>query len=201
MLSQVAIALFLLSLVGSGSPNVEAGDAADQGPAPARTVLVVAKIKEEEKRRSLEQKGRMELKEKGVEATLGSDVMTETDFASEDTIRQKVESLGVDGVLGFVVLGIDESVKTSSAHLNIGVGGYGGGGLGVFVGGSVPIGGQTKVIRTVHVRARFFARPFASPAWEKVYSERLEADTTRLTEKLAYDAVKNLKKKKLIPAK
>ena len=46
-----------------------------------------------------------------------------------------------------------------------------------------------------------FARPFAAPAWEKVYNKKLEADTTALTEFLARDSVSALKKKKLIPAK
>jgi hypothetical protein len=130
--------------------------------------------------------------------------MTEADFASEDTIRSKVESLGVDGVLGFVVLGIDETVKTSSASVSVGVGvgGYGyGGGMGMMVGASVPIGGQTTVVRTVHLRARFFSRPFAGPAWEKLYNSKLESDTTYLTRYLANDSVSTLKKKKLIPAK
>jgi hypothetical protein len=197
----IAIALLLLPSVGAGSPSAAADAAAVEKPAPARKVLVVAKIKEESKRRALEQAASAELKERGVETMLGSDVMTEDDFASEDTIRKKVESLGVDGVLGYVVLGIDESVKTSSAHLSIGVGGYGGGGLGMFVGGSIPIGGSSKLVRTVHLRARFFARPFAGPAWEKVFNEKLQDDTTGLTQQVAYESVKLLKKKKLIPAK
>jgi hypothetical protein len=52
----------------------------------------------------------------------------------------------------------------------------------------------------VHVRARYFTRPFAGPAWEKVYSEKLEADTAKLVEDLAKDSIKALKKKKFIPA-
>src|SRR5262245_21446263 len=140
MFSLVAIALLLLSPIGAGSATA-AAEGAGESPAPARKVLVVAKIKEEAKRRALEEEARVELKERGVEGILGSDVMTEADFASEDTIRKKVESLGVDGVLGFVVLGIEEKQKTSSVHLGVSVGGYTGNGLGVFVGGSVPIGG------------------------------------------------------------
>jgi len=69
------------------------------------------------------------------------------------------------------------------------------------VGGSVPLGSSSKIVRKVRVRARYFARPFAGPAWEKVYYESLTEDTTRLTQFLAYDSVKTLKKKKLIPAK
>ena len=204
------IAFASLLLTGVAAAAVEIGAAGAEGgspapaPAPAHKVLVVAKIKEESKRRALEEQTRIELKKRGVETLLGSDVMTEPDFASEDTIRSKVESLGVDGVLGFVVLGIDEKVKTSSATVSVGVGvgGYGGGGgMGMFIGGSVPIGGQTTVVRTVHLRARFFARPFAGPVWEKLYDSKLEADTTYLTQHLAYDSVKALKKNKLVPAK
>ena len=198
----IAFASFLLCCcVGAATAVTAAEKAEGQGPAPARKVLVVAKIREEAKRRALEEEARIELQKKGVETILGSDVMTEADFASEDTIRKKVESLGVDGVLGFVVLGIDEKQKTSSATLSVGVGGYGGGGFGMFVGGSVPIGGSTTIVRTVHLRSRFWARPFEGPAWEKVYDEKLEADTTRLTQYIAYDSVKTLKKKKLVPAK
>jgi opacity protein-like surface antigen len=198
---RIAFASFLLACAGAGAAMTAAVKAKGQGPAPARKVLVVAKIREEAKRRALEEEARIELQKKGVETILGSDVMTEADFASEDTIRKKVESLGVDGVLGFVVLGIDEKQKTSSATLSVGVGGYGGGGFGMFVGGSVPIGGTTTIVRTVHLRSRFWARPFEAPAWEKLYDEKLEADTTRLTQYLAYDSVKTLKKKKLVPAK
>ena len=109
----VALALVLGVVAGMGHAG---SAAAPEGPgeaaAPARKVLVVAKIREETKRRNLEEEARIELQKRGVETILGSDVMVESDFASEDTIRKKVESLGVDGVLGFVVLGIDEKVKT-----------------------------------------------------------------------------------------
>lgn len=172
--------------------------------APARKVLVVAKIKEETKRRALEEEARVELQKRGVETILGSDVMAEADFASEDTIRAKVESLGVDGVLAYVPLAVDESVKTSSVSvgIGIGVGGYGShGGMGMMVGGSVPLSSSSKIVRKVRVRSRFFARPFEGFAWEKVYYEPLNEDTTRLMQTLAYDTVKTLKKKKLIPGK
>ena len=200
----IAMAMLLLASPGTGageSTPAAGGNAAGEAAPPARKVLVVARVKQEDRRRHLEEQARTELKERGVEAVLGSDVMTEADFESEETIRKKVESLGVDGVLGFVVLRVDESVKQSSMSLSVGVGGYGGGGLGVFVGGTVPLGGTTKVVHNVQVRARYFARPFAGPAWEKIYKEKVYEDTTPITERLAYDSVKSLKKKKLIPAK
>lgn len=199
-LIRVAVALLLTASAGARTADAAAESAANEGPAPARKVLVVAKIKEESNRRYLEGQARDELKDRGVEAVLGSDVMTEADFASEDAVRKKVESLGVDGVLGYVVLGVEESVKTSSATLSVGVGGYGGGGFGMFVGGSVPLGSQQTIVRKVQLRARFFARPFAGPAWEKIYNKKLEDDTTYLTQYLAHDSVTALKKK-LIPAK
>jgi hypothetical protein len=200
----IAMAMLLLAPVGTGageSTPAPAGSPAGEAAAPARKVLVVARVRQEDRRRHLEEETRTELQARGVEAMLGSDVMTEADFVSEETIRKKVESLGVDGVLGFVVLSVEESVKHSSASLSVGVGGYGGGGLGVFVGGTVPLGGGPKVVRKVQVRARYFARPFASPAWEKIYKENVYEDTTRITDLLAHDSVKSLKKKKLIPAK
>ena len=199
MLFRGAMALLVtatLSLAGA-APE----DAAEAKPSPARKVLVVAKIQEEAKRRSLEQAASAELKKRGVETILGAEVMSEADFVSEEAIRKKVESLGVDGVIGYLPLGIDESVKTSSAHLSVGFGGYGGGGLGMFVGGSVPIGGSTTVVRKVRLRARYFARPFDVPAWEKFYNEKLNDDTSSLVKYLAQDSVTALKKKKLIPAK
>jgi len=201
-LAVVTLALVLTAPWSAGgrlSAADKEGAAAE--PAPAKKILVVAKIQEEVKRRQLEGAAQQELKEKGVETILGSDVMVEADFASVDTIRAKVESLGVDGVLGYVVLGVDETVKTSHVSLGIGVGGYTGGGMSVFVGGSVPIGGGSKVVRKVRLRGRYFARPFQDPAWEKVFNETLSDDTTRLTQQVAYESVKALKKKKLIPAK
>ena len=193
-------ALFGLALTFALSALVAASAQSTDSPAPARKVLVVAKVKEEAKRRSLEEAAAAQLKKRGVEATLGSDVLTEADFASEDSIRKKVESLGVDGVIGYVPLGVDESVKTSSAHFSIGIGG-GGGGMGMFVGASAPISSSTTVIRKVRLRARYFARPFQAPAWEKVYYEKLEEDTTSLVKSVASDTVTALKKKKFIPAK
>jgi len=198
-LFRIAIASLLLTgLAGSA----RAGEKADEtAPPPARKVLVIARIREEAKRRALEEEARIELKKRSVETVLSADVMTEEDFASDESIRRKVESLGVDGVLGFVPLKVDETQKTSSASLSIGIGGYGGNGFGMMVGGTVPLGAKTTIIRTVHLRARFWAKPFSGPAWENVYTEKLEADTTRLTQSVAYDSVKTLKKKKLIPAK
>jgi hypothetical protein len=194
-----------LLLVGAGGAGLADTSSEMESPAPARKVLAVAKIREESKRRALEEECRIALKKRGVDTILGSDVMTDADFASVDTIREKVKSLGVDGVLGFVVLGIDEQVKTSSASVSVGIGvggyGYGGGGMSMMVGTSVPIGGTTTVIRTVHLRARYFASPFTDPAWENVYDGKLEADTTYLTQYIAHDAVGALKKKKLIPKK
>jgi hypothetical protein len=199
MLSRIAIAWLLIASVSAGSALI----AAEGEPAtPARKILVVARYKEEAKRRAQEEQARSELQEKGVEVMLGSDVLTDADFASEDTIRTKVESLGVDGVLGFAVLSVEQSVKTSSASLSVGVGGYGGGPFSVFVGTTVPLGGsEPKVSHKASVRARYFARPFAAPAWEKTYKETVPADTTTLTQYLAESSVKALKKKKLIPAK
>ena len=200
----IAMAMLLLAPLGTGageSTPAAGGNAAGEAAAPARKVLVVARVKQEDRRRHLEEQTRTELQERGVEAMLGSDVMTEADFVSEETIRNKVESLDVDGVLGFVVLSVQESVEQSSVSLSVGVGGYGGGGLGVFVGGSVPLGGSTKVVHHVQVRARYFARPFADPAWEKIFKEKVYEDTTKITERLARDSVKSLKKKKLIPSK
>ena len=202
----VALAIVLLIPAGAGgriaaADKEEAGKAETTAPAPARKVLVVAKVKEEAKRRQVEEEGKVELQKKGVEVILGSDVLQDADFASEQAIRSKVESLGVDGVLAFVPLAVDETVKTSSVSLGIGIGGYSSSGLGVMVGGSVPLGGSSKIVRKVRVRARFFARPFEGIAWEKVYYETLTDDTTRLAQTLAYDSVKTLKKKKLIPAK
>lgn len=199
--SRLLIAPALAALAAAALPTVAAEQPADGKPAPARKVLVVAKIQEEVQRRELEKATAAELQKRGVEPTLGSDVLTAADFESLDTIRKKVESLGVDGVLGFAVLGIDESVKTSSMSIGFGVGGYGGGGMGMFVGGSVPIGGSTTVVRKVRLRARYFARPFQDPAWEKVYNEKLQDDTSWLRDYVANASVTALKKKKLIPAK
>ena len=201
MLFRVAMAMLLMVPLSPRSSWAASANTEDAKAAPARKVLVVAKIQEEAKRRSLEETARAELKERGVETILGSDVMTEADFVSVDAVRKKVESLGVDGVIGYVPLSIEESVKTSSAQLSVGVGGYGGGGMGMFVGASVPIGGSTKVVRTVSLRARYFAPPFAAPAWEKVYKGKLEEDTTWLIGHIAHDSVTALKKKKFIPAK
>ena len=199
MFYRIAITVLLIASVSLGTAEVKAETPADV--TPARKVLVVAKIEEEAKRRALEDQVRLDLQEKGVESILGSDVMSEADFASEETIRTKVESLGVDGVLGYVVLGVDESVKTSSASVSVGVGvPVGVGPFSVFVGGSVPLGGgEPKVTRKVRIRARYFASPFAAPAWEKLYNETLTEDTTSLIQYLASSSVKALKKKKLIP--
>lgn len=192
------IVVLLLSFLGAGFAA-----AADESgkPAPARKVLVIAKIKEGATRSSLEKAVAAELKKRGVDTTLGSEVMTEEDFVSLEAVRKKVESLDVEGVIGYVPLGIDETVKTSSVSVGIGIGGYSAGGMGMFVGGSVPVGGSTKVVRKVRVRVRYFAKPYADAAWEKSYNETLKDDRAPLIDYLARDSVGALKKKKLIPAK
>ncbi len=200
-LFQSAIVALLLGVLGAGFAAAADDTAGSGKPAPARKVLVIAKIKEGATRASLEKAVAAELKKRGVEATLGSDVMTEEDFVSLEAVRKKVESLGVDGVIGYVPLGIDESVKTSSVSVGIGIGGYSAGGMGMFVGGSVPVGGSSKVIRHVRLRVRYFAAPFSEPAWEKAYNEKLKDDKAPLIDYLARDSVGALKKKKLIPAK
>ena len=197
---QAAIVVLLPSLLGADFAAA-ADESASGKPAPARKVLVIAKIQQDATRNSLEKMVAAQLKERGVEATLGSDVMTQADFVSEEAVRKKVESLDVEGVIGYVPLGIDESVKTSSVSVGIGIGGYSAGGMGMFVGGSVPVGGSTKVIRKVRLRVRYFAKPYAAPAWEKAYNEKLKDDLTPLIDYLARDSVGALKKKKLIPAK
>jgi hypothetical protein len=197
---RIALATVLLTGLAAAA-RADEKKKEEAAPAPARKVLVIARIREESKRRGLEQEASVELKKKGVETLLSADVMTEDDFASDESIRRKVESLGVDGVLGYVPLKIDETQKTSSATLSVGVGGYGGGGFGMFVGGTVPLGAKTTIVRTVHMRARFWSKPFTGPVWENVYTQKLEEDTIRLTEYVAYESVKTLKKKKLIPAK
>lgn len=200
---RIAIALAVPGLAVLATTAAWAEEPAAASPPAASKVLVIAKVKEEGKRRQLEEEARSELREKGVEAMLGADVLEESDLASEDALRKKVEVLGVDGVLGFVVLGIEEKVKHSSASVSVGVGvPVNVGGLSMFIGGSVPLGGGApKVTRKVNLRARYFARPFAAPVWEKVYSENLFDDTTPLVQYLAHDSVKALKKKKLIAVK
>jgi hypothetical protein len=200
---RIALSLGTLALAALSPAAARADEPAPAAPAAAGKVLVIAKVKEEGKRRQLEEEARTELRDRGVEATLGSDVLEESDFASEDAIRKKVESLGVDGVLGFVVLGVEENVKHSSASVSVGVGvPVNVGGFSIFLGGSVPLGGGApKVTRKVSLRARYFARPFQAPAWEKVYKENLLDDTTPLVQYLAHDSVKALKKKKLIAVK
>ena len=82
-LFRIAIASLLLTgLAGSA----RAGEKADEtAPPPARKVLVIARIREEAKRRALEEEARIELKKRSVETVLSADVMTEEDFASGKT--------------------------------------------------------------------------------------------------------------------
>lgn len=202
----IALAIVLLAPLGleaadPAPPAAESAAAEAAAPAPARKVLVVARVSQEDRRRALEGQTASELKERGVETLLGSDVLADADFVSEEAIRKKVESLGVDGVIGFAVLGVQDTVKQTSASLSIGFGGYGGGGMGMFVGGTVPLGGSTTIVHNVQVRGRYFAKPFAGPAWEKIYKDKVVDDVGPLIRRLASDSVKNLKKQKLIPAK
>jgi hypothetical protein len=80
---RVALALVAMAPAGAWAAETEAS------PGPPTRVLVVAKIKEEGNRRKLEEEAKIELRDRGVEATLGSDVLVEEDFSSEDAIRRK----------------------------------------------------------------------------------------------------------------
>lgn len=170
-------------------------------PPPAGKVLVIAKIEEPNKRRMVEEALRAELALKGVEALTAVQHLTDADFASADALKQKAESLGVDGVLGLTVEGHTAQVK-SSPTVSLGVGiPIHAGPFSVYAGASKPIGGGPKMVHTVALRLRFYNRP-GDPAWEKVEKKKFEEDELdQVASITAQRAVKELKKKKLIAAK
>ena len=82
--------------------------------------------------------------------------------------------------------------------MGVGIGGYGGGPFGGFIGASKPIGGGTKTVHTAAVKVESYTIDVEGPRWIGTYSIQLGQDVQRDAVSLAYATVKQLKKVKAI---
>lgn len=159
-------------------------------------VLVLARVTENSAKRILEDAVVKGLADKGISAIPAYSNLVPEDLATVDSIKAKAQALGVDAGIVFTVTDFKETqiVKGPSAHLSVGVGvGWGG-----FIGGSVPIGGNTmETVRNVALKADFYAAGTPEPIWMATYTSDLALGVDQEAKSVAKDTLKYLKKAKI----
>jgi hypothetical protein len=173
--------------------------APDLAPAAGSKWLVLAQVTEEVIKRSLEDAVVAELKKKKLDAIPAYASLSQADLASPDALRARAEELGVDAGIVFKSMGVDSKVEaTPSVSVGVGLGGYGGGMFGGFIGASKPIGGGTKTVHTAAVKVESYTIDAEGPRWIGTYAVQLGEDVQRDAKELASATVKQLKKVKAI---
>lgn len=199
--SVIGMAALVASLASGGNVRAAETDpapAALSGGGPARKVLVVAKIEEAEARNTLERVASEELRRKGVEALVGSEVLTAADLESADALRAKAETLGIDGLLGFFVLEIiDGETTTRPMDVYVDVP-YHVGPYWWFAGSRVTLEGTVVSMPKITIAANFYNRPTGDPAWEKSYADIWRPEhRERIVKAIAHDSVRLITRKNL----
>jgi hypothetical protein len=159
-------------------------------------VLVLARVSEPSAKRILEDKVVQGLNEKNIAAVAAYQVLTEEDLATEESIRAKAESLGIDAGIVFTVVSHEQAQVASGPKGSLSIGF--GGGYGGFIGGSVPIGGNTvETVHSVVMKGDFYQAGVAKPIWMAQYESDLSHGVDSEASVVASDTVKYLKKSKL----
>ncbi len=192
----------------SGAPAF-AGGAGEEGTAtsaastteskgPAHKVLVVAHIDDAEARGMLERIATAEFQRKGIEAIAGSEVLTDADLESAEALQARAESLGVDGLLGFFVLEIDDG-ETPRTHSDLYVGApYHHGPYYWYTGRMLRFESSAPKMPKIKIGANFYIGSDGDPAWEKTYADIWrEEHRERITKEIAYDSVRLITRAKL----
>ena len=196
--NHVALAVILgvsFPLVAAAGANTTSSwSAPDLQPATYQKVVVLAKTTDDVAMRILEDAVVKGLKEKGIEAVQAYLVLKPDDLTSDETIEAKARELGADAGLVFTVTGENTEVKSgSNVHASVGVP-VRAGPFSLFVGTSVPLGGGPSTVKTVGVKAQFFASNVKGPRWIGTYATDLKNGTGRAAEDVAGLALKQLKK-------
>lgn len=180
-----------------GTTANAANSAATKGP--AHKVLVVAYIDDAEARGMLERIATAEFQRKGIEAIAGSEVLTDADLESPEALQARAESLGVDGLLGFFVLEIDDG-ETPRMYSDLYVGvPYHRGPYSWYTGRMLRFESSAPKMPKIKIGANFYIGPEGDPAWEKTYADIWrEEHRERITKEIAYDSVRLITRAKLV---
>jgi hypothetical protein len=178
--------------------------APDLHPATYAKVLVLAKFSDDAARRTLEDALVKGLKNRGVNAVAGYEVLKPADLESREAIIARARELGADAGIVFKVTDSKTEAKPPSnvhASVGVGLGGYGGG-FGLFVGTSVPLGGsEPKSITTVAVSAEFCSEGHEAARWIATFSTTLVNGAEDAARDIAGQALKQVKKAGIFPKK
>lgn len=201
-----------IAMVGVGAlcgATALAGSAGEEGPdavaatttatkGPAHKVLVVAHIDDAEARGMLERIATAEFQRKGIEAIAGSEVLSDADLESAEALQARAESLGVDGLLGFFVLEIDDG-ETPRTHSDLYVGvPYHHGPYYWYTGRMLTFESSGPKMPKIKFGANFYIGPDGDPVWEKTYADIWrEEHRERITKEIAYDSVRLITRAKL----
>ena len=181
-------------VAAAGANTTSSWSAPDLQPATYQKVVVLAKTTDDVAMRILEDAVVKGLKEKGIEAVQAYLVLKPDDLTSDEAIEAKAKELGADAGLVFTVTGENTEVKSgSNVHASVGVP-VRAGPFSLFVGTSVPLGGGPSTVKTVGVKAQFFASNVKGPRWIGTYATDLKNGTGRAAEDVAGLALKQLKK-------
>ena len=190
----VTLGVLFPLVAAAGAKTTSSWSASDLQPATYRKVVVLARTTDDVAMRILEDAVVKGLKEKGIEAVQAYLVLKPDDLTSDEAIEAKAQELGADAGLVFTVTGENTEVKSgSNVHASVGVP-VRAGPFSLFVGTSVPLGGGPSTVKTVGVKAQFFASNVKGPRWIGTYATDLKNGTGRAAEDVAGLALKQLKK-------
>lgn len=121
----------------------------------------------------------------------------ETEYASEETIKKKVDELQVDALLAYTFAHPKSEYKSSpSVDARVGVPVK----MGIFrgfLGTSVPLAGGTKKVDKISGKATWYTRDSDEMQWSQSLSGKLSKGTQKLADDFAKKTVKSMVKHNL----
>ncbi len=195
-------AMFALVFVAAASAAVIASTktggtwaAPDLQPKLYSKILVLARVTEDSPRRTLEDAVVKAFQDEDIVAIPAYSNLVPADLESLETLKTRAKELGVDGGIVYTVTEFKEAevVSPPKGSLSLGIGGWNG-----FVGGSVPIGGNTlETVHRVSLKGEFYSGGTATPVWMANYTTDLKNGVDGEARLIARDTIKYLKRAKM----
>lgn len=169
----------------------------EEGVAPSQRVLIVARVDEEILRREFERVAGEELRGEGALVIAGSDVLFAEDLATEEALREKALGLGIDGLLGFVVLSPDDETDPTDRGEGAENAPPDARPFAFLAGDGASLARIGLSSKRVRVHARFYDATMTL-AWEDVSSETLRDDNAPVVAKIAKSAARAIVRQDLV---
>jgi hypothetical protein len=165
----------------------------NKNPVKYQKILILAKVEQANSKKQFEDAMVKALKDKGYNAIPSYSNLTPDDLSNLDKLSAKADTLKIDALLAFSVINVETTiVNTPQVSASVGVPvrvGF----MSVCVGGSVPLGGGPKQVKTVNVRAGLYNKKGSQdPVWSLVLSGNLDNGTDELVYKFVKKTVKTL---------